>query len=82
MMPAGGGGFLLYLHAQVRRASGSGAGDTVEVALAFDAEYFGGLADPMPAWFMEALKRAPAARSGREALTPSLQKEILRYLGR
>lgn len=82
MMPAGDGGFLLYLHAQVRRASGTGVGDTVEVALAFDAEYVGGPADPMPAWFVAELQRAPEARSGWEALTPSLQKEILRYFGR
>jgi hypothetical protein len=82
MMPAGDGGFLLYLHAQVRRASGTAVGDTVRMTLAFDEHYVGGPVDPMPPLLMAALRRNRIARSGWEALTPSLRKEILRYLGR
>src|SRR3569833_1451237 len=47
MMPAGDGSFFLYLHGEVRKASGSGVGDVVDVAVAFDADYRGGPADPM-----------------------------------
>ena len=82
MMPAGDGGFFLYLHAQVRDASGAGVGDVVSVTLTFDDAYRGGPADPMPDWFAEALQRRPAAKSGWDALSPSRQKEILRYFAR
>ena len=38
-MPAGDGTFYLYLHEQVRTASGTGVGDRVEVELRFDDAY-------------------------------------------
>ncbi len=82
MMPHGDGSFLLYLHAEVRRASGAGVGDKVELTLAFDDAYVGGPADPMPPWFLDELRRNAAAQSGWDELRPSLQKEILRYFGR
>jgi hypothetical protein len=82
MMPAGGGAFRLYLHAQVRKVSGTGVGDNVEVTIAFDDDYRSGPADPMPSWFAEQLQRNPPAQSSWETLTPSIQKEILRYFGR
>src|SRR6185295_10868735 len=42
LMPIGDGSFYLYLHGDVRRASGSGVGDTVELELEHDAAYRGG----------------------------------------
>jgi hypothetical protein len=82
LIPAGEGGFFIYLHETVRRAAASKVGDVVRVALAFDDEYRGGPADPMPRWFSSALNRSPAAKKGWAALPPSRQKEILRYFGR
>lgn len=80
MMPVGDGSFFLYLRGNVRKEAGSGVGDVVDVSLAFDEDYRGGPADPMPASFAEALHQNPSARSGWDALPPSRQKEILRYL--
>jgi hypothetical protein len=79
-MPAGDGNFYLYLHGTVRKASGTGVGDRVRIELAFDDSYRNGPMHPMPTWFKAALgKDAKAARAWK-ALTPSRQKEILRYL--
>ena len=36
MMPVGDGSFLLYLHAEVRKAAAREVGDVVNVAIAFD----------------------------------------------
>jgi hypothetical protein len=82
LMPAGDGNFFLYLDATVRKASATKVGDIVRVGLAFNADYRGGPADPMPRWFAEALGHNPAAKKGWTALPPSRQKEILRYLAR
>lgn len=79
LMPAGDGSFLLYLHAKVREASGTGVGDVVRLAVAFDTAYKP--LPPMPSWFRAALKSNAAARRGWRKLAPSRQKEILRYLG-
>lgn len=79
LMPAGGGAFYLYLHASVRRASGTGVGDRVAVELAFDETYRAGPAE-LPDGLARAFARNAAARRGFEALTPSRQKEIVRYL--
>lgn len=79
MMPIGDGGFRLYLNGKVRKASGTGVGDRVEVELRFDVKYRSGPAHPMPAWFRAALKKNPVARKNWEALIPSRKKEILRY---
>jgi hypothetical protein len=79
LMPVGDGDFFLYLHGQVRKASGTGVGDVVSIALAFDDEYKGGPAHPMPTWFGNKLDRNPKARKGWANLTPSRRKEILRY---
>jgi hypothetical protein len=79
LMPIGNGDFFLYLHGHVREASGTGVGDVVSIALAFDDDYKGGPAHPMPRWFGRALDRNPKARKGWANLTPSRQKEILRY---
>ena len=79
MMPIGDGGFYLYLHATVRRESGSSLGDTVSVEVSFDHGYRGGPAK-IPTWFKQALRDDAAAQRGWGALTPSRQKEIVRYL--
>jgi len=42
LMPVGDGDFFLYLHGQVRKASGTSVGDVVSITLAFDDEYKGG----------------------------------------
>lgn len=79
LMPAGDGSFYLYLHGIVRKASGTGVGDKVRVELEFDAAYKGGPMHPMPPWFRKALAADPKAKAAWGKLTPSRQKEILRY---
>jgi hypothetical protein len=82
MMPAGDGSFYLYLHGDVRRASKTGVGDSVTVEVEFDADYHGGPIEPMPDWLRVPLKKNRAAAAAFEALTPSRQKEIVRYMAR
>lgn len=82
LMPVGDGGFYLYLHGDVRKASHTGVGDVVNIAVEFDSEYKGGPADPMPPWFKRELRQKTAALRGWERLSPSRQKEIVRYLAR
>jgi len=79
LMPRGDGSFYLYLHEQVRDASGTGVGDVVDIGIRFDDEYKAGPVHPMPLWFSEALERDDRARQGWETLIPSRKKEILRY---
>jgi hypothetical protein len=79
LMPVGNGTFYLYLHGLVRKAAGADVGDVVSLAIQFDDEYRGGPAHPMPSWFGDELDRNPAAKQGWDDLTPSRQKEILRY---
>ncbi len=82
MMPVGNGSFFLYLHEQVRKASGTKVGDVASISIEFDETYRGGPAGPMPRWFAAELRKNSAARQGWSALPPSRQKEILRYLAR
>lgn len=82
LMPVGDGSFYLYLHGDVRKASGAKVGDAVTVELEFDTEYRSGPAHPMPAWFSAALKRNQNARQAWKELIPSRQKEMLRYFSR
>ncbi|HLX68762.1 MAG TPA: YdeI/OmpD-associated family protein, partial [Verrucomicrobiae bacterium] len=79
LMPIGDGSFYLYLHGDVRKASGTKVGDTVAVELGFDDEYRGGPAHPMPPAFRAALKKNQRVAQAWSELTPSRQKEILRY---
>jgi Bacteriocin-protection, YdeI or OmpD-Associated/Domain of unknown function (DUF1905) len=79
MMPIGDGSFYLYLHGDVRKASGTKVGDRVEAEVRFDPTYRGGPIHPMPSWFHIALRKNPKAKAGWEALIPSRKKEILRY---
>jgi hypothetical protein len=80
MMPAGDGDFYLYLAGVVRSASATKVGDIVRVEIEFDAAYRGGPVGPIPAWFRIPLHRNAAAKAAWNRLTPSRQKEIVRYL--
>jgi hypothetical protein len=82
MMPIGDGRFYLYLHGEVRKASGTKVGDRVEADIRFDERYRGGPQHPMPSWFRSALGKNPRAKRAYEALIPSRKKEILRYFAR
>jgi hypothetical protein len=79
MMPAGNGSFYLYLHGDIRKASGTAVGDRVRVEIDFDANYRNGPQHPMPKWFKQALAGNPQAMKNWMALIPSRKKEILRY---
>ncbi len=79
MMPIGDGGFYLYLHGDVRKASNTYVGDRVEVEVKFDEKYKSGPMHPMPKWFADALDKNPVAKENWYRLIPSRQKEILRY---
>ena len=74
LMPVGDGSFYLYLHGDVRKASGTKVGDAVTVELEFDDEYRSGPAHPMPLWFSDALGRNRSARQAWSELIPSRQK--------
>ncbi|MGH6650067.1 MAG: YdeI/OmpD-associated family protein [Sphingopyxis sp.] len=80
MMPAGDGSFYLYLDGAVRKASGTDVGDIVDVSVVFDDAYPSGPQHDMLPEFAARLDANPAAKARWEGLTPSLQKEILRYL--
>ena len=82
LVPRGDGSFYLYLHGNVRRASKTKVGDAVNIELEFDDEYKSGPAHPVPAWFSTAMRQNPAAKQTWNGLTPSLRKEVLRYLSR
>lgn len=79
LMPRGDGSFYLYLHGNVRKASNTTVGDTVQVTLHFDEHYQGGPQHDMPAEFAARLKANAAAQAAWHALSPSRQKEVLRY---
>jgi hypothetical protein len=82
MMPAGNGTFYLYLHGEVRRASGTKVGDRVRAEVEFDAAYRNGPAHPMPGWFRKSLLADSRATQNWQALIPSRKKEVLRYFSR
>jgi len=82
MMPAGDGSFYLYLHGDIRKASGTAVGDRVRVEIEFDASYQNGPQHPMPRWFKQALAANSQATKNWAALIPSRKKEILRYFSR
>jgi bacteriocin resistance YdeI/OmpD-like protein/uncharacterized protein DUF1905 len=79
LMPVGDGSFYLYLHGDVREASGTRVGEKVAVELEFDGEYKNGPMHPMPAYFGQALDANQAAKRAWEESIPSRKKEILRY---
>ncbi len=82
MMPVGDGSFYLYLHGDVRKASGTKVGDRVRVEVGFDSKYRNGPQHAVPSWFKAALRKNPRAMKNWEALIPSRKKEVLRYFAR
>src|SRR5882724_4390568 len=68
MMPAGDGSFYLYLHGEIRKASGTAVGDRVRVEIEFDPSYRNGPQHPMPPEFKQALRGNPHAREHWKAL--------------
>lgn len=82
MMPVGDGSFYLYLHGDVRKASGTKTGDSVTIEVQFDEAYKNGPMHPMPSWFRAALAKNSRARKTWAAQSPSRKKEMLRYLSR
>jgi hypothetical protein len=82
MMPSGDGSFYLYLHGDIRKASGTAVGDRIRVEIEFDPSYKNGPQHPMPLDFQRALRGNPRATTHWKALTPSRKKEILRYFSR
>jgi len=80
MMPDGSGGFLLYLHEIVRRASGTAVGDHVKVSVAFDKAYRPGPIHPLPPLLKKALRAGSPEKKNWDQMTPSRQKEVTRYL--
>ena len=80
MMPAGDGSFYLYLNGIIRKQAGVSVGDRVSVEIAFDASYRNGSQHEMPRGFKAALNANERAHSNWKKLTPSRQKEVLRYL--
>lgn len=79
LMPVGDGGYYLYLHGDVRKASRTAAGELVSVDVRFDDAYQNGPQHPMPDWFRIPLEGNAAAKRAWDALIPGRQKEILRY---
>lgn len=79
LMPVRDGTFRLYLNGTIRKASRVAVGDLVSIEVRFDEEYRGGPLHPMPSRFAEELERNAGAMRGWKALSPSRQKEILRY---
>src|SRR5882762_11435321 len=71
MMPARDGSFYLYLHGDVRKASGTAVGDRVRVEIDFDPSYRNGPQHPMPLWFKQSLAGNPYTMKYWKALTPS-----------
>lgn len=80
LMPAGDGRFYLYLHGVVRKASDTAVGDRVRLTVAFDQAYRNGPMHAMPPWFKAALAKDKVAKANWDRLTPSRQKEVVRYL--
>jgi hypothetical protein len=74
MMPAGDGSFYLYLHGDIRKASGTAVGDRVGVEIEFDTGYKNGPLHRMPSWFKQALAGNPQAMKNWTVLIPSRKK--------
>jgi hypothetical protein len=72
------GAWRLYLNGPMRKSAGIDTGDIARVELDYDAKP---RVTPMPEKFAAALKQNKTARAEFEKLSPSRQKEILRYLG-
>ena len=80
MMPVGDGSFYLYLDGRIRKGAGVDAGDKVTCEATFNHAYKPGPQHEMPSALADGLAASETAMSGWTGLSPSLQKEILRYL--
>ena len=67
----------LYLNMPMRKAAGKDVGDTIEVQIDFDAKP---RITPMHPKLKKAFKENKEAKTAFEKLSPSRQKEILRYI--
>jgi uncharacterized protein YdeI (YjbR/CyaY-like superfamily) len=72
-----GGEWRLYLNMPMRKAAGKDVGDIINIKIDFDAEE---RITPMHKKFETALNKNKKAKANFEKLSPSRQKEILRYL--
>lgn len=71
------GAWRLYLNGEMRKSAGIDTGDMAAVEIEFDPQP---RTEPMPEQFAAALDDDPSARAEFEKLSPSRQKEIVRYL--
>ena len=71
------GKWRLYLNGPMRKAAGKDVGDLIEMQIDFDPKP---RITPMHSKLKLALKENPAAKKAFEKLSPSRQKEILRYI--
>ena len=71
------GQWRLYLNTPMRKGSASDVGDTVKVSIAFDPKE---RTTPMPAALKKALQQNKPAKAVFDGLSPSLQKEMMRYI--
>lgn len=72
-----GGAWRLYINAEMLKASGLSVGDTADIEIEFDPRP---RQVPIPKTFADALKRDVKAKAKYDRLSPSRQKDILRYL--
>ena len=79
MIPVGDGSYYLYLHETVRNASRTKVGDIVTVQIKFNEMYHNGPQHEMPKWFAKPLFMNKIALHTWNNLSPSRQKEMLRY---
>ncbi|HTR81517.1 MAG TPA: YdeI/OmpD-associated family protein [Bacteroidota bacterium] len=77
LVPIGGGKHRLFINGVMRKSAGVDVGDRIDVALKVDAKP---RVVPMPKDLAGSLKKNKAAAIAWKKLTPSRQKEILRYL--
>lgn len=80
MMPAGEGYYYLYLDGKLRKMSQTEVGDLVKVSIEFDEGYKSGPMHPIPTLLQNVLDQDIEARKRWDRLSPSRQKEVLRYL--
>jgi hypothetical protein len=71
------GKWRLYLNTPMRKAAGKDVGDTIEVEIDFDAKP---RTTPMHPKLKNAFKENKQAKAAFDKLSPSRQKEILRYI--
>jgi hypothetical protein len=72
------GAWRLYINGEMLKSSGLRVGDTATVEMAFDPR---SREAPVPPKFARVLLADKSAKAEFDALSPSRQKEILRYLG-